>query len=146
MTRDIRLRGLSAEHEEALLIGRRLLQLCCEPEEGLKASWDMILRRFYKDVEPHFRTEEQELFPALETVGEEALVARAWEDHEALRALVTRSDEALRTRMERLGRRLVAHVHFEETELFEVAQRKLPADVLERIARRCPAPPALTTG
>ena len=145
MTRDIRLQGLSSEHEEAILIGRRLLQLCCEPEEGLKASWDMLLLRFYKDVEPHFRTEEQELFPALETVGEEELVARAWEDHEALRALVTHSEENLRTRMERLGRRLLAHVHFEETELFEVAQRKLAPEVLERISRRSPAP-SRTTG
>ncbi len=126
-------------------MGRRLLEACRESEAELKSSWDMLLRRFYKDVEPHFRIEEQELFPALEAAGEEALVARAWEDHEALRELVTQREENLSIRMERLGRRLLAHVHFEESELFEVAQRKLSPEVLERIARRSPSP-ARTTG
>ncbi len=127
-------------------MGRRLMEACRESEAELKSSWDMLLRRFYKDVEPHFRIEEQELFPALEAAGEEQLVARAWEDHEALRELVTQSEENLSIRMERLGRRLLAHVHFEESELFEVAQRKLSPDVLERIARRSPSSASRTTG
>lgn len=145
MRRDARLRGLSAEHQEALLFGRRLLEVASGPEEELHASWEVLRHRFHAEVQPHFLTEEQELLPALEAVGEEWLVARVWEDHEALRALVLASDEPLRVRLEKLGLRLIAHVRFEESQVFEVAQRRLPPEVLERIHRRAP-PPRSGTG
>jgi Hemerythrin HHE cation binding domain len=140
MMRDIRLRGLSAEHHEALLFGRRLLEVSSGPEEELEASWEVLRRRFHAEVEPHFHIEEEELLPALEAAGEEELVARTWEEHETLRALVTTGELPLRIRLKKLGLRLIAHVRFEESRVFEVAQRKLPAQVLERIARRAPPP------
>jgi hemerythrin-like domain-containing protein len=145
MMRDSRLRGLSAEHQEALLFGRRLLEVSTGPEEELNSAWELLRRRFHAEVQPHFLTEEQELLPALEAAGEERLVARVWEDHEALRALVAADDEPLRIRLEKLGLRLIAHVRFEEAQVFELAQRRLPPEVLERIARRAP-PPVSGTG
>jgi hemerythrin-like domain-containing protein len=145
MMRDSRLRGLSAEHQEALLFGRRLLEVASGPEEELVSAWQLLRRRFFAEVQPHFLTEEQELLPALEAIGEEVLVARVWEDHEALRALVATDEQPLRIRLEKLGLRLIAHVRFEEAQVFELAQRRLPPEVLERIARRAP-PPASGTG
>ncbi len=145
MMRDSRLRGLSAEHQEALLFGRRLLEVASGPEEELVSAWELLRRRFFAEVQPHFLTEEQELLPALEAIGEEVLVARVWEDHEALRALVAADEQPLRIRLEKLGLRLIAHVRFEEAQVFELAQRRLPPEVLERIARRAP-PPAPRTG
>lgn len=144
MMRDTRLRGLSAEHQEALLFGRRLLEVSTRPDAELQSAWELLRRRFFAEVQPHFRTEEEELLPALEAAGEDALVARVWEDHEALRALVIDSAEPLRTRLEKLGLRLIAHVRFEEAQVFELAQRRLPPEVLERIARRTPPPSALS--
>ncbi|WP_395834435.1 hemerythrin domain-containing protein [Archangium violaceum] len=146
MMRDTRLRGLSAEHQDALLFGRRLLEVSTAPEQELNPAWEVLRRRFFAEVQPHFLTEEQELLPALESLGEEALVARVWEDHEALRALVTDEAEPLRIRLEKLGLRLIAHVRFEEAQVFELAQRRLPPEVLERIARRTPPPPTRTGG
>jgi hypothetical protein len=35
------------------------------------------------------------------------------------------------------------HVRFEEARVFELAQRRLPSEVLERIARRTPPPSAM---
>jgi hypothetical protein len=145
MMRDSRLRGLSAEHQEALLFGRRLLEVSAGPEEELPRAWELLRRRFDAEVQPHFLTEEQELLPALEAAGEEALVGRVWEDHEALRALVAADEQPLRIRLEKLGLRLIAHVRFEEAQVFELAQRRLPPEVLERVARRVP-PPVSGTG
>lgn len=123
MRRDPRLRGLSAEHQEALLFGRRLLEVSTGPDAELQPEWELLRRRFVTEVQPHFRTEEEELLPALEAAGEEALVARVWEDHEALRALVADQMQPLRTRLEKLGLRLIAHVRFEEARVFEVLER-----------------------
>lgn len=145
MMRDTRLRGLSAEHQEALLFGRRLLEVATSPEEELQGAWELLRRRFHAEVQPHFLTEEEELLPALEALGEEPLVERVWEDHEALRALVADEAQPLRIRLEKLGLRLIAHVRFEEAQVFELAQRRLPPEVLERIARRTP-PPLSGTG
>ena len=143
MRRDERLRGLSAEHQEALLFGRRLLEVSTFSAEALQPAWELLRRRFVTEVQPHFHTEEEELLPALEALGEDALVARVWEDHEALRALVADEMLPLRTRLEKLGLRLIAHVRFEEAQVFELAQRRLPPEVLERIARRTPPPAAI---
>ncbi|HEX8439631.1 hemerythrin domain-containing protein [Archangium sp.] len=145
MMRDARLRGLSAEHQEALLFGRRLLEVSSGPEEELSRAWEVLRRRFFAEVQPHFLTEEQELLPALEAAGEEELVARVWEEHEALRTLVAADALPLRIRLEKLGLRLIAHVRFEEARVFELAQRRLPPEVLERIAQRAP-PPLTGTG
>jgi hypothetical protein len=145
MTRAPQLSGLSAQHAEAVLIGRRLLQLATSSETGIQALWEGLRQRFHAEVEPHFRIEEEELLPALEELGESELVTRTWEDHEALREMVLDSTEPLATRLERLGLRLLAHVHFEESELFEVA-RRLPPEVLERLARHAPSSPREKTG
>jgi hemerythrin-like domain-containing protein len=146
MTRAPQLGGLSAQHAEAVLIGRRLLQLAKGSEKGIPSLWEGLRQRFHAEVEPHFRVEEEELLPALEELGESELVTRTWEDHEAIREMVLDSNEPLATRLERLGLRLLSHVHFEESELFEVARRRLPLEVLERIAHRAPPAPREQTG
>jgi hemerythrin-like domain-containing protein len=146
MTRASPLSGLSAQHAEAILIGRQLLQLSSNAGDALQARWEQLRQRFHAEVEPHFRLEEEELLPVLDDLGESELVTRTWEDHEALRELVLDSNEPLATRLERLGLRLLAHVHFEETELFEVARRRLAPEVLARIARHAPPPPPEKTG
>ncbi|HEY0096647.1 MAG TPA: hemerythrin domain-containing protein [Archangium sp.] len=146
MTRPSPLSGLSAQHAEAVLIGRRLLQLAKNTGADIQRKWEELRQRFHAEVEPHFRFEEEELLPLLDDLGEGGLVTRTWEDHEALRELVLDSTEPLATRLERLGLRLLAHVHFEESELFPVAYRRLPPEVLEHIAQRAPPSPEGKTG
>jgi hypothetical protein len=136
--RDLALHHLSLEHQEDLLLGRRLLEASTGPEEQLQAVWEVLRRRFHAEVQPHFLLEEELLLPALEALGEEALVARVWEEHEALRALVADEAWPLHIRLKKLGLRLLAHVRFEESQVFQLAARRLPLELLERIARRTP--------
>ena len=146
MMRDMALHHLSLEHQEALLFGRLLLEVSTCSEERLQGIWEVLRRRFHAEVQPHFLLEEEELLPALEALGEEALVARVWEEHEALRALVADEALPLHIRLKKLGLRLLAHVRFEESKVFQLAARRLPLEVLERIARRTSPPRTGTDG
>lgn len=118
MKRDPRLVGLSSEHHRALVIARRA------PEQD--AAW--LRGVFVAELEPHFAVEERLLLPALERAGGVSLVARTREDHAALRALCAAGER------EGFAARLVAHVRFEERELFPACEALLPAAVLEAVA------------
>ncbi|EXI84561.1 MAG: hypothetical protein AW11_03799 [Candidatus Accumulibacter regalis] len=75
-------------------------------------------------LEPHFRSEESGLLPAM-LAGEEALVARTLREHAELRALVGRLPDADATTLLSFADLLSAHVRFEERELFAAAQLRL---------------------
>ena len=146
MMRELALHHLSLEHQEALRFGRLLLEVSTGSEERLQGLWEVLRRRFHAEVQPHFLLEEELLLPALEALGEEALVARVWEEHEALRALVAHEALPPHIRLKKLGLRLLAHVRFEESKVFQLAARRLPLEVLEHIARRTPPPGSGTDG
>jgi hemerythrin-like domain-containing protein len=126
MKRDPRLRGLSSEHHQALVLAREL------------GSGDALLAelqaRFARELEPHFRIEEEVLLPALRAIGEHELVARTEREHAALRQLVDRGGLAA------FAETLIEHVRFEERELFPCCEARLPGEVLAEVARRSPPP------
>ena len=121
MRRDPRLRGLSAEHHHALVLARRAA--------GQSGAW--LRARFEAELAPHFAVEERVLLPAL---GDDPLVARTLEDHRALRAEVEAAERGDAEAVARFAERLVAHVRFEERELFPRCEEVLPAEVLEAVA------------
>jgi hemerythrin-like domain-containing protein len=129
------LRDLSDDHHAALVIARRCVR---SARPGAAASADElrgeVLAAFAAQLEPHFEIEERHLLPALEAIGEGSLAERVRADHARLRALVAGLEAE---RLESFGALLEGHVRFEEREVFEVAQARLPEAALRAIAEAC---------
>jgi hemerythrin-like domain-containing protein len=137
MKRDPRLRGLSSDHHQALVLARTL--------RARTAPWTAddgaaLARRFDRELEPHFRTEEEVLLPALGRAGAADLVERTAADHAFLRARVAAARLGDGAAAGGFAARLADHVHFEERELFPACERLLDDAVLDEVARRAPPP------
>lgn len=131
MKRHPHLQPLSDDHHETLVLARRIgLAAKEDPEQNaLTQTWDDLRRRFARELEPHFRVEEELLFRQLESAGEHALVARARADHVELRDLVRAEADPVVAR--RFAELLHRHVRFEERQLFPRAESLLPRLFLE---------------
>lgn len=130
---------LSREHHAALVLAKTLTAAHSGhgSDAGLLAA---VLLRFDRELEPHFRVEEQALLPLLKAAGEIELVARTLREHTDLRDLIRRiraRDEAC---LHPFGAKLDAHVRFEERALFAVAERVLAPEALARVADRATHP------
>jgi hemerythrin-like domain-containing protein len=124
------LRRLSSEHHTGLVIARRARELAREPHDARDAAWSDLRQRFADELEPHFKLEERGLLPALQAVGEAALVERTLAEHRAMRAMIEAGGcEELAA----FARLLTDHIRFEEKELFDTAQRVLDVETLARL-------------
>lgn len=133
MKRDSRLHGLSSDHHQALVIARGIV----ERTEPWTADDGVTLHgRFERELEPHFRIEEELLLPALRTAGAAEVAARTLEDHSFLRAMVNAARTGDGQSARRFGERLREHVRFEEREMFPACETLLPGSVLDEVARR----------
>jgi hemerythrin-like domain-containing protein len=94
--------------------------------EDATAEARAFARFFAEESVPHFRDEEERLFP-LVAFSEDArpLVVRALLEHQQLHALARRLGTGEREPMRELAELLVAHVRFEERELFPLIERLL---------------------
>jgi hypothetical protein len=133
MKRSEALRSLSREHHQALSIGRDLRR-ADDPE--LAAA--KFLEFWEREGAAHFRIEEAVLLPTwslLGTVHAEA-AARLAREHLRLRSAALALAEAPSlAAVRQLGEELVAHVRFEERELFPMIEADLGAVELEQLAR-----------
>jgi len=93
-------------------------------------AWEEVKNRFRAELEGHFRREECGLLPLLRTAGEVALVQWTFSEHQALRTLIA---EGRRENLAPFAELLAAHIRFEETELFETAQRLLGPNVVAEL-------------
>jgi quercetin dioxygenase-like cupin family protein len=124
--------GLSHDHHHALVEARRLRRAATAQDDPAPVA--AAFRRFFAAVTvPHFREEEEQLFP-LVAGAEEArpLLVHALLDHQQLHALAAALDDPEgdpRSAMEELGRRLDEHVRLEERELFPLIERLAPAEL-----------------
>lgn len=126
------LRILSDEHHTALVLGQRCRQ--AQPEDHV----DMAHRArlvFRDELAPHFAIEETHLLPALEAIDEQLLAERIRADHAALRKLI--AGDGTRVDVIAFGERLMAHVRFEEREVFEPTQHRLSQEALTAIDAAC---------
>jgi len=123
MKRSPALRQLSREHHTALGLALRIAR-AADPE-AKNALLATALTLFADELEPHFLEEERQLLPQLAKAGEAALVARTLDEHAQLRALAAAIGEGDTEALALFGKRLQTHVHFEEHELFNVAERRL---------------------
>jgi len=135
------LRDLSDDHHAGLVLARRCKR-AARPELGLSLPlvWHQALEAFASQLEPHFQIEETHLLPALEAIGEASLAARIRQEHGALRALREPAPPS-RARVARFGELLQAHIRFEERQVFDRTQDRLPARALQAIASAWQAVP-----
>lgn len=123
MKRSPGLRTLSSEHHTGLVLARRAATAATDHEVAM--AWSEVEQRFKAELEPHFQQEETMLLPSLREAGEKALVERTLAEHARMRSLIydeQKNAESLRLFAELLK----AHIRFEERQLFETAQARLP--------------------
>jgi hemerythrin-like domain-containing protein len=135
LRRRTELKGLSEEHHNALVVALR----CRRTAEGLLDStpedvWPGVLEFFALQIDPHFDIEERLLMPALVELGEQAMAERMADEHERLRGFVAMT-RITRRDLAAFASLLDAHIRFEEREVFEQTQDRLPQAVLDDIAR-----------
>lgn len=137
MKRVPELRDLSDDHHTGLVLARRCRQ-AARPGAAVQpeALWRELREAFAGHLEPHFQIEERHLLPGLEAIGEASLAARIRDEHAALRALRD-APAPDRAGLARFGELLEAHIRFEEREVFEATQDRLPAPTLAAIAAAC---------
>jgi hemerythrin-like domain-containing protein len=118
---------LSHDHHHALVEARRLRQAADTPESTAAAT--AFLRFFADESVPHFREEQELLFPLLVALEEaRELLVQALLEHQRLHALTARLREIVNTGgetagvMRELGELLEAHVRLEERQLFPLIE------------------------
>ena len=117
---------LSHDHHHALVEAKRLRRSAQTPADPDAAA--TTFATFFAQVTiPHFREEEEVLFPLVADSDEATpLVVQALLDHQRLHALVARlqsPEEDLRATMVELADLLEAHVRREERQLFPLIER-----------------------
>lgn len=157
MKRDPSLIPLSHDHHEGLIFAFRI-------QHGRGPSgrpWDAETAAdqareavaFFRDhLTPHFRAEEEVIFPVLEPYLRpgEGVVAELREEHARLAALVRELEEAtgdLPEALRAFGELLTQHIRKEEQDLFVLFEQRVPAaevkragEAVARILERPPAP------
>lgn len=136
MHRDRRLRGLSSDHHHALVFARTIRRALGSGDSP-DGVGERLRAQFARELEPHFRIEEQVLLPALAARQEHALVERTLADHARLRELAA-SDDA--SSLIDFATHLERHVRFEEREMFPACERELEPATLEEVERLSPPP------
>ena len=127
---------LSHDHHHALVEARRLREAADSDDDPQAAA--AAFAGFFAAVNvPHFREEEETLFPLVAGFDDaRPLIVEALLDHQRLHALVAelQGSADVRASMREIGELLEAHVRREERELFPLIER-LAAGRLERCGR-----------
>ena len=138
MKRHEDLRDLSDDHHTALVVARRCIRA---GESDLAPLWLAVREAMATHFEPHFEIEERWLLPGLEAIGEQEAAERLRQEHAMLRSAVQAAEadpkEATLDALVAFGRLLEQHVRYEERNVFEQTQDRLPSDARKAIARAC---------
>ena len=133
MKRSTCLAQLSREHHAALVLAKRAQRIDTDDVEAAREFMTGAVASFERELEPHFRVEEQALLPRLADAGELDSVGRTLAEHEELRGLAKRLAQHDAGSLRRFGAALEAHVRFEERELFALAESKLAPEALAAV-------------
>lgn len=139
MKRATALVPLSREHHDALVFARRAMAAASDAKMA-KACRDSVLAMWDETIESHLCTEEVTLLPALANVGAKDAAAMAQSHHDELRRLTRCLRDGDLTAIGAWGEAMRDHVHFEERELFPLAQRVLDLSALTGALDRPAAP------
>lgn len=129
---------LARDHHDALVLARRAARAgkADTPVDELRRE---VLTRWQAEIEPHFAVEEAVLLPALAAAGALAEADETRRQHAQLRALTAALPAGDAAALAAWGTALLAHVRFEDRELFPLAERLLDLDALAPALHR-PAP------
>lgn len=126
MKRDPVLLPLSREHHTALSLARRCERAAQSGDAAMiAATCEEAVNALAGPLKSHFDTEENALLPLLQDAGAQRLVERTLAEHRQLhelRAGLLRMDV---TALEAFGKAMIAHVRFEERELFPAIEARL---------------------
>lgn len=129
MKRHPTLLQLSREHYSALKLARDARRAAeSDAANAMTALAPRVVDLFATELEPHFRVEERGILVFLAQSGEHALVARTLAEHAELRRFARELSSPDAQTLLRFADLLTAHVRFEEREVFQAAQARLPLD------------------
>ncbi len=149
---------LSHDHHHGLVQAQRLRRAAERIPAERREAAAAFLRFFARDTRPHFREEEEWLFPLLVGAEEPAteLLTRALLEHQGLHALVRTLEGELAAGdvsqevMAELAQTLEKHIRFEERTLFPLIEQVASDDALrtqeEAAATREPVEPLSQEG
>ncbi len=136
---------LSHDHHHGLALALRcrkqaLGQLKPMGPEGLRARAEEFVHFFSTSLAPHFRAEEEIVFPLINAVSAEGktLIERLVQEHGQIRAMITRLEagHGLGKLLFDAGDLLERHIRCEERELFPLFERDVDAKEAEVAAEK----------
>jgi len=126
MKRNPILQPLSREHHTALSLANACVRAA---QSGNAATVAQACQRavlaYTQELAPHFSLEERLLLPLLQGAETQALVQRTLAEHQHLRGLLEHLRQNQLEALNNFGKGLIAHVRFEERELFPVLENYL---------------------
>lgn len=126
MKRILQLRELSVDHHHGLVLARRAIKATKSADEStISEAWNNVKEKFQSELEPHFKIEEKFIAPQLARKGITKQLIRFHEDHNKLRSLIKHDSGDYGENLIKFGELLIAHIRFEEEELFELTQELL---------------------
>ena len=135
MKRDENLQPLSRQHHNGLLM-TLLLTKGVKKNADLNTMADFVLDSWEKELNQHFKLEEEILLPALkEKTFDPTLTDRLLSEHLEIRSLVSRikKDDFTVDDISDFSRLLEQHIRFEERVYFPEAEKQLTHEELKRI-------------
>lgn len=141
MKRSAELRELSVQHHYGLVEARRL-RLAAAGREPLTEAVPIFLDAWAREIQPHFRLEEEVLLPELARClqPEDPLIVRTLTEHVALRRAVRELERIAEEDSRRglaawIGQALDDHIRFEERVLFPAVEKALAGPLLEKLGQ-----------
>ena len=115
MKRSTTLTPLSREHHQALVFCKRLKEIVNLPADSQLQRWLVFKPVLAEALLPHFEEEERYFLQELGVAANNELLKRMLQEHQFIRDTIN-SDEL--DELSELAALLMAHVRFEERELF----------------------------
>jgi iron-sulfur cluster repair protein YtfE (RIC family) len=138
---------LSHEHHHALVLCLRIhrgLQQQGDQEVWLRSMAEAALRFFESDLLPHFKVEEEVLFPAMQPLPEASeLIADLESDHRALERFIKLMRQVrsvgLGDALGQFADLLKSHIRKEENQLFPIYETCLGEELADKIGQQMQA-------
>lgn len=132
---------LSHDHHHALVLCLRIhrgLEKQRADEDWLKSTAEGAIRFYESDLTPHFKIEEEVLFPAMQNFPEAAVViTELLSEHRALENLIEQLRQTkvreLEETLTQLADLLKAHIRKEENSLFPIYEKFISEELANKI-------------
>jgi iron-sulfur cluster repair protein YtfE (RIC family) len=135
---------LSHDHHHALVLCLRIhqgVEKKRDDEGWLKLITEGTIRFYESDLTPHFKVEEEVLFPAMQNFAEASdLIEELLSEHRALENFIERlrqmSDGGLEETLTRFADLLKAHIRKEENSLFPIYEKLIAKELADKIGEK----------